>query len=139
MSLDRRAQMLEALLPAMRGVREVAEELRWAPSRVVDLLRKMEDEGLVFELQNNGARSSKRGRPKRIVACTSLGSKFLETYRRLKMQPLRARKEDLEHAVRDALYTERLVAEGHSPFKLFLELNRVASNIKVSSEASQPV
>jgi hypothetical protein len=52
---------------------------------------------------------------------------------------LQARKEDLEHAVKDALYTQRLVDHGHSPFKLFLELNTIALNIKKSSEtANQP-
>jgi hypothetical protein len=73
------------------------------------------------------------------MACTSLGLEFLEAYRELKMKPLRARREDLEYAVRDALYTERLIANGHSPFELFMELNSIARNIKVSSEASQSI
>jgi hypothetical protein len=53
------------------------------------------------------------------------------------MTPLRARKKDLERAAKDAAYTSRLVANGHSPFKLFMELNMIARNIKVSSEASE--
>ena len=73
------------------------------------------------------------------MTCTPLGLDFLETYRKLKIKPLRARKEDLEHAVRDALYTERLITNGHSPFELFMELNSIARNIKISSEASQSI
>jgi len=92
----------------------------------------MKDEKLI-ELQR--ARARKRGRPKKNITCTPLGLAFLETHKKLQIQPLRARKEDLKHAVKDALYTERLAANGHSPFKLFMELNTIAHNIKVSSEA----
>jgi hypothetical protein len=53
------------------------------------------------------------------------------------MTPLKARKEDLAHAVKDAAYTNRLVARGHSPFKIFMELNMIARNINVSSETSE--
>jgi predicted ArsR family transcriptional regulator len=140
MSMDQRAQILETVLPAKHGIREVARELRWAPSRVVSLLRKMEGEGLIIWVENYSkdpsmrARAS-RGRPKKIMTCTPLGIEFLEIYGRLRMKSLRARKEDLERAVRDAHYTERLVAAGHSPFQLFMELNSIVHNIKVSSEA----
>ena len=137
MSMDERARILEVVTSVECGVREVTEELRWAPSRVINLLRTMEDEGLVMEVRRNSARSSKQGRPKKIMACTPLGLEFLITYRKLKMKPLRSRREDLEHAVRDALYTERLIRNGHSPFELFMELNSIVRNIKVSSEASQ--
>jgi hypothetical protein len=73
------------------------------------------------------------------MICTTLGFEFLETYRKLKMQPLRARKEDLEHAVKDALYASRLVVNGHSPFQIFMELNIIASNIKVSSQVNETI
>ena len=136
MSLDQRAQMLEAVVSDPCGVREVIQKLRWKPSRVISLLEMMKEERLI-ELQCVCVR--KRGRPKKNITCTSLGFEFLETYRRLKMKPLRARKEDLEHAVKDALYTERLVANGHSPFKLFMELNTIAHNIKISSETPEAI
>ena len=139
MSLDQRARILEAVTPVERGVREMTEELRWAPSHVINMLKKMEDEGLIIEVQSSSARSSKRGRPKKTMVCTPLGLDFLEAYRRLKTKPLRAGKEDLEHAVRDALYTKRLVTNGHSPFDLFMELNEIARNIKISSETSQSI
>lgn len=124
--------MLDAVISGPCGVREVIQKLRWQPSLVISLLEMMKEERLI-ELEC--ARMRKRGRPKKNIICTSLGFEFLETYRRLKMKPLRARKQDLEHAAKDALYTERLVANGHSPFKLFMELNMLAHNIKVSSEA----
>jgi len=127
--------MLNVVAQTEHGVRELIQKLRWKPSRVISLLKQMKDEGLI-ELQKNSARNSRRGRPKKIMTCTSLGYEFLEAYRKLKMKPLRARKEDLEHAVKDALYTERLVADGHSPFELFMELNAIVHNIKISSEAS---
>ena len=138
MSVDEKAQMLNVVAPTEHGVRELIQKLRWKPSRVISLLEQMKDEGLI-ELQKNSARNSRRGRPKKIMMCTSLGFEFLEAYRGLRMKPLRARREDLEHAVEDALYTERLVANGHSPFKLFMELNTIAHNIKISSEASRAI
>lgn len=135
MSVDERAQILNVVAQTEHGVREVIQKLRWKPSRVISLLEQMKDEGLI-ELQKNSAHISRRGRPKKIMACTSLGYEFLDAYRRLRMKPLRARREDLEHVVKDALYAERLVANGHSPFKLFMELNAIVHNIKISSEAS---
>jgi len=127
--------MLNVVAQTEHGVKELIQKLRWKPSRVISLLEQMKDEGLI-ELQKNNTRNSRRGRPKKMMTCTSLGYEFLEAYRKLRMKPLRARKEDLEHAVKDALYTDRLVANGHSPFKLFMELNTFANNIKISSEAS---
>lgn len=138
MSVDERAQILNVVAQTEYGVREIIQKLRWKPSRVIFLLKQMKDEGLI-ELQKNGAHNSTRGRPKKIMVCTSLGYEFLDTYRRLRMKPLRARKEDLEHAVEDTLYTERLVANGHSPFELFMELNAIVHNIEISSEASRAV
>lgn len=84
-------------------------------------------------------KQSSRGRPKKNIVCTSLGLDFLETYSKLRMKPLRARKQDLEHAAKDALYTSRLVANGHSPFKLFMELNTIVRNINNSSKTNQTI
>ena len=134
MSLDQRVQILEAAASTAYGVRDLVQVLKWKTSKVVSLLREMNKEKLV-ELQKSTY--SRRGRPKKNIVCTPLGFEFLETYRKLKMKPLRARKEDLEHAVKDASYTSRLVANGHSPFEIFMELNTIASNIKVSSETPQ--
>jgi hypothetical protein len=136
MSLDERAQILEAAASNAHGVRDLVRVLGWKTSKVVSLLREMTKERLI-DLQQ--VKRSRRGRPKNNVVCTSLGLEFLESYRRLKMQPLRATKEDLEHAVRDASYASRLVANGHSPFQIFMELNTIARNIKVSSQTSEAV
>lgn len=131
MSLDQRAQILNIVKSAPCGVREVIQNLRSRSSNTISLLERMKDERLIeFQI----APRNKRGRPKKKITCTPLGLAFLETHKRLQTKPLRARKEDLEHAVEDALHTQRLVTNGHSPFKLFLELNTIAHNIKISSE-----
>jgi len=136
MPMDPRAQMLEAVESGPRGVREVIKKLRWRPSRAISLSRKMRIEGLI-ELQQ--VKQSRRGRPKKIIFCTPLGFDFLRTYRKLMMKPLRARKKDLERAAKDASYAERLVASGHSPFRLFMELNAIVHNIEISSKAPEAV
>jgi len=134
MSLDQRAQILTTITSATYGVRDLAQTLKWKTSNVVSLLKKMNEEQLI-KLQQ--VTHSKRGRPKKSITCTPLGFEFLATYEKLKMTPLKARKKDLERAAKDAAYTSRLVAAGHSPFKIFMELNMIARNIKVSSEASE--
>jgi DNA-binding PadR family transcriptional regulator len=134
MSLDQRARILEAAASTTCGVRDLVQTLEWKTSKVISLLKEMNKERLV-DLQQ--VTYSRRGRPKKTITCTPLGFEFLEACRKLKMKPLRARKEDLEHAARDALYASRLVANGHSPFRIFMELNTIAHNIKVSSETSE--
>ena len=136
MSLDQRAQILTTITSATYGVRDLAQTLKWKTANVVSLLKKMNEEQLV-ELQQ--APHSKRGRPKKNITCTPLGFAFLATYNKLQMTPLKARKEDLAHAAKDAAYANRLVANGHSPFQIFMELNMIARNITVSSETSETV
>lgn len=136
MSLDQRARILEAAASTNCGVRDLVQTLEWKTSKVITLLRQMNNEKLIT-LQE--VTRSKRGRPKKNITCTPLGFEFLETYRKLKMKPLKARKEDLEHAARDASYADRLVANGHSPFQIFMELNTIVHNIKVSSETPQTI
>jgi DNA-binding PadR family transcriptional regulator len=132
MSLEQKAQTLEASASVPCGVRDIVQKLRCKTSSVVSLLKEMEQERLI-ELRRGI--HIKRGRPKKIITCTALGFEFLEGYRKIRTKPLRARGEDLERAVKDALYAERLVAKGHEAFRLFMELNAIAGNIKVSSEA----
>lgn len=132
MFLDERARVLELVASESCGVREVIQRLGWKASRVVSLLALMEGEELL-ELRSVPAG---KGRPKKTVVPTNLGVEFLEAYRRLEAKPLRARRVDLERAVRDALYVERLVAAGHSAFKLFMELNMIVRSVDESQEAS---
>ncbi len=134
MSLSQRAQILIVVSATNFGVRELAQTLKWKTANVVSLLKKMSEEQLVRLQQDS---HSKRGRPKKSIICTPLGFEFLETYRKLKLMPLRARKEDLAHAAKDAAYANRLVANGHSPFQIFMELNMIAHNIAVSSKTSE--
>jgi hypothetical protein len=125
--------VLEVVAVASCGVRDVIRRVGWKASRVVGLLEQMRDEGLV-ELRR--VASSGRGRPKKSVVCSALGFEFLWAYRRVEAKPLRARRADLKRAVRDALYVERLVAAGHSPFRLFMELNMIVRSVSESGEAS---
>jgi len=133
LALDERARVLGLVASASCGVRDVIRLLGWKASRVVSLLARMENEGLV-EMRREV--SSGRGRPKKTIVPTGLGLEFLEAYRRVEAKPLRGRKTDLERAKRDALYVERLVASGHSAFGLFMELNTIVRSISESEEAS---
>jgi DNA-binding MarR family transcriptional regulator len=134
--LDQKAQIIEAAAKAQCGVRDIAQRLTCKTSRVIALLKEMEEERLI---EARPASCSKRGRPKKVIACTSLGLELLEAYRKAAMKPLRAKKADLERAAKDAVYAERLATRGLSPFSLFMELNTIARNIEVSSEASETV
>lgn len=133
MLLDARAKILEIVNSNPRGIREIVQRLNLRTSSVIVLLKKMEEEGLVVQRR----KESKQGRPVKLVASTPLGYEFLENYTMLSMKPLKARKIDLERAEKDALYTKRLIENGHSPFKLFMELNEIVHNIKVSAETSE--
>jgi DNA-binding MarR family transcriptional regulator len=136
MSLDERAQILEATTHPTKGVRDLVQLLKWKTSNVVSLLRKMDEERLI-EFQQ--AAIPRRGRPKKNVMLTPLGSEFLKAYKKLGLKPLRARREDLDRAAKDASYASRLAASGHSPFQVFMELNAIALNIKISSETPETV
>jgi predicted transcriptional regulator len=134
MSLEQRAKILEITASAPCGVREIVHLLKLKTSNVISLLRKMQEEQLI-EIKSVAA--SNRGRPKKSFTITPLGCEFLDDYKKLEGKPLRARKQDLQHAAKDALYAMRLVENGHSPFQVFLELNMIASNIKNSAETHQ--
>ena len=136
MSIEQRAKILETATSSPLGVREIVERLKGKTSNITALLEEMRNEGLV-DLKR--VASAKRGRPKKQVSCTSLGVDFLETYRTLRTKPLRARRQDLERAAKDAQDAERLVANGHSPFELFKELNMIFDNIKVPSKTTETV
>jgi len=136
MSLEQKSQILQVAASGACGVRDLAHKLRWKTSTIVSLSKKMDEEKLIeFQV----VKRPSRGRPKKGIVCTALGLDFLQTYRKLKMTPLKARKADLERAEKDALYTQRLVENGHSPFELFMELNSIVRNIRNSAEAHQTV
>lgn len=131
MSLEQRAKILEITLSSPYGVRETVRQVKLKTTNVISLLRKMGQEQLI---KIRPATSPKKGRPKKYITPTPLGCEFLNVYQQLNMKPLRATREDLNRAAKDAMYANRLVENGHSPFELFMELNMIASNIKNSSE-----
>ncbi len=100
MLVDTRVKILEIVNANLCGVREIVQGLNLRASSIIALLKTMEEEGLIVQRD----RRTERGRPKRLVTATPLGREFLENYRILAMKPLRTRKTDLEHAVKDALY-----------------------------------
>ena len=136
MSLEQRAQILEISSSSPCGVREIVHLLKLKTSNVISLLRRMQEEQLI---ETESVAASKKGRPKKCIKTTLLGCEFLDDYKKLNSKPLRARKQDLDHAVKDALYAIRLFDNGHSPFQVFMELNMIASNIKNSSETHQSI
>jgi len=131
MSLEQRAKILEITSSSPRGVREIVHLLKLNTSNVISLLNKMGEEQLI---EMHPAEVPKKGRPKKCVIATSLGFEYLNDFKKLNMIPLKARKQDLNHAAKDAQYASRLVENGHSPFQVFLELNMIARNIKNSSK-----
>jgi predicted transcriptional regulator len=130
MSLEQRAQILKAATMAPSGVRDITGLLKLKTSNTIALLHTMVDEQLI-EVQT--AKIAKKGRPKKCIRITPLGNDFLEAYQKTEIKLLKSRKQDLNRAEKDALYAMRLVANGHSPFEVFLELNMIAGNIKSSS------
>jgi transcription initiation factor IIE alpha subunit len=130
MSFEQRASVLEIATSAQCGVRDIVHLLKMKNSNVITLLRKMQEEQLI-ELRS--AKGPKKGRPKKFIVTTSLGIDYLDACKKLSLKPLKARKEDLNHAAKDAMYASRLVDNGHSPFQVFMELNMIANNIKNSS------
>lgn len=131
MSLEQRSCILGAAISSTCGVRELVRLVKLKTSNVVSLLRKMNEEQLI---EMRISEIPKKGRPKQYIEVTPLGCEFLDAFQKLKMKPLRARKEDLKRAAKDARYAKRLVENGLSPFQIFMELNFIASNIKDSSE-----
>jgi len=130
MSLEQRARILQAVTLRVCGVRDLVQLLKIKSSNVISLLRRMEEEKLI-EVQF--AKSPKKGRPKKCITASSLGYDFLDSYKKLNLKRLTARKADLDHAVKDAIYASRLAESGHSTFQVFMELNTIVSNIKNSS------
>lgn len=98
----------------------MARRFRKRPETIISLIREMENEGL---LETSSQLTQKKGRPKRILKPTALGEEYLETFRRLMMKTLRASRNDLAKAKRDAEYVNRLIARGKNPYQAFAELN----------------
>jgi len=122
MSVEIKARLLDTIQREPLGVRELARSLRKRPEAVISLIRGMEDEGL---LEISSQRGGKRGRPKRMLKPTALGEEYLEAFRRLTRKTLRASRNDLMKARRDAEYVNRLIARGKNPYGVFMDLNNL--------------
>jgi predicted transcriptional regulator len=133
MSLEQRAKIIQTTESNDCGIRELIQTLKLKNANTISLLRKMEDEGLI---KIADAKSAKRGRPKKHVKVTPLGAEFYDAYKKLNLNRLKARKVDLEHATKDALYAKRVAERGHSTFQIFMEVNAIVSNIEKSSKVS---
>jgi len=133
MALEQRAKVLQVITSRVCGVRDIVQLLKTKTSNTVSLLQKMEEEKLI-EVQLT--KVSKKGRPKKCISASSLGIDFLDSYKKLNLKRLKARKPDLEHATKDAMYARRLAENGHSTFQVFMELNTIARNIEDSSKAN---
>ena len=105
------------------GIVEMSRGLRIGPSRLVSMISKLQDEGL---LEVSQVRNGKAGRPRIEVQVTSLGKEVLEAYGSLVTKPLKSRRSDLRRAAADADYASRLSRRGVSSFVVFLELNSIA-------------
>ena len=120
MSIEIRAQLLDTIRKERLGIREIAKRFRKRPQAIISLIKEMENEGLL-ETYSDETRS--RGRPKKMLKQTVLGEDYLETFRRLKLKTLRANKNDLLKAKKDAEYVNRLIVRGKNPYQTFTELN----------------
>lgn len=132
MSLEQKAEILQVAASGACGIRDLVRRLRWRTLTIVALAKIMSEEKLI---EFKAVPHAGRGRPKKGIVSTALGLDFLETYRKLDLKRLRARKADLERAVKDAMYTKRMVENGHAPFELLMELNAIVRSIRDSSEA----
>lgn len=134
MSLEQRVKILETVTEPFCGVRELVLLLKWRTSNVISLLKKMQDEQLI---SMESVATPKKGRPKKHIKVTQLGIEFLDAYKKLIGKALKAKRQDLDHAAKDAYYAKRLEQKGHSTFQVFMELNSIASNIKNSAQTHQ--
>ena len=120
MSLEFEAEVLFVVRKDPVGVRELSRIMRRRTQAVVSAIRGMSAAGLV-DVRPEEARG--RGRPRLVVSATSLGDDYLESFRRLRLKPLRGTRNDLARAKRDAEYVNRLIARGREPYDAFRELN----------------
>ena len=122
-NLALRLAILRALSEPHSGVARMAKELRVGPSSLIGEMADMRESGL---LDFGSARTGSRGRPRRSVVATALGTEYLRSHERLERIIPRSRRSDLRRAALDGEYAARLAAGGVSPYALFFELNAIA-------------
>ncbi len=127
------AVLLKQITVRRRGIRELIAAVGWKPLRVLDMLKKLEEDGLVkFE----SAPSGSRGRPKKIVSLTPLGRRFLDAFQECERLRLRTNPNDVRRAVLQTKDTERLIAAGRSPYQMLWELDEIVRAVRNSAKAT---
>jgi len=127
--IDEKAAILMTINPGPCGVRELVEKLSWKTSRVVSLLKAMENEGLV-DFREGSALN--RGRPKKLVVPTTLGHEFLESFKECQRRAIQINQNDIKSAVHQAHLARKLEEYGVSPYQRFIELMNVAFKVRDS-------
>ncbi|MEW6592209.1 MAG: hypothetical protein AB1305_00750 [Candidatus Hadarchaeota archaeon] len=115
------------------GVREIISVTGWKPSRVIELLRKLEREGLV-EFKRDAP--SGRGRPKKTTHLTALGQRYLTKFGESERLRLRTAPSDVKRAVMQARDVERLVKSGRSTYQMLWELDEIVRTVRDSAKAA---
>ena len=125
--IDETVEILQAIKPQSRGIRELAETLHHRPATVIATLRRMEDQGLItFESQA----SCGKGRPKKIPQITDLGEAYLMRATEVQRTMLKARQTDFDSVVTDLERKQRLIERGSHPHTLFVELRETLVAIR---------
>lgn len=115
------------------GIRELIAVTGWKPARVLNTLKKLEQEGFVeFEAGLHGG----RGRPKKIACLTPLGRRFLNTFGECERLRLKTNLNDVRRAVQQTEDTERLIAAGRSPYQILWELDEVVRAVRHSAKVA---
>lgn len=127
------AVLLKQVAARCYGIRELIAATGWKPTRVLNMLRKLAQEGLVeFEPGPSG----NRGRPKKIVRLTILGQRFLNAFRECDRLRLKTNLNDVRRAVQQTKDIERLIAAGRSPYQMFWELDEIARAVRNSAKVA---
>ena len=127
------AVLMEKVSERAHGVRDLIAATGWKPSRVLDMLEKLEREGLV---QCEQEAPHGRGRPRKLIRLTELGRKFLASFRDCNRLRLRTGPSDVSRAVRQARDVEELVKSGRSPYQMLWEIDEIVRAVRDSAKAT---
>jgi len=127
--LDDRAAIIKVINANPYGVRELVEKLHWKAERVISLLKTMQEQGLIEFHENI---TPNRGRPKKLIVASTLGSEFLETFERCQRKAIQINPNDIKSAIYQADLAKKLEGYHVSPFQRFWELTSIALRVRNS-------
>jgi len=127
--LDENATILNAINQNPCGVRELVEKLHWKTERVISLLKTMLEQGLIEFHENI---TLYRGRPKKLIVASTLGSEFLETFDRCQRKTIQINSNDIKSAIYQADLAKKLEQYHVSPIQRFWELTSIALKVRNS-------